>query len=178
MTQCAWPNCENEGTFPAPINPRNLRERQYFCQQHIREFNKQWNGLAGFNPLEINALHDTAVTWLRPTRPLGENPNYAADLHFETADELRKFFEKRTQVAAARNTTARKLPPDVEDACAIMALPAPLAEQPLKRHYLKLMKEHHPDKHGGASEAEEFVKKLNVAYQILQTWQANNPVEG
>jgi hypothetical protein len=170
MTQCAWPGCTEEGEFPAPVDPRNLRKRQFFCKNHIREFNKKWNGLEGFNSLEINAIQDTASTWLRPTRPIGENPDFA-DLHFDTADQLNRFFEQRVKKAPTSAQQPTKLPPDVQDACAIFGVDKPPAANNLKQHYIKLMKEHHPDKHGGAKKAEEFVKKINVAYQILQSWQ-------
>lgn len=175
MHQCAWPNCPNEGTFPAPRNPRNLSERQYFCQEHIKEFNKRWNGLSGFSENEIYQMQDGTATWQRPTWGMGLNQgvNMAGatgarvEKAFANADDLFGFFKNRIAQEKAENLpSTRHLPADVKEACAIFSIEQPLVEEMLKKRYLSLVKQHHPDVNKSA-DAPEHIKRINVAYRIL-----------
>lgn len=179
MTQhtCAHPHCLFEGTFPAPVDPRNLRKRQYFCQAHIKEFNKAWNGLKGFNPDDIFNMQQ-GVTWERPTWSLGVNGSSIHSQHhsdvFETANDLFNFFRQRQKDTTSTTDTTtgaeKALPADVEEACHIFAMRPPFEPKILKQKYHALIKENHPDKHGGNEQAEELVKRINVSYQILSEY--------
>ena len=40
---CNFPNCESEGDYRAPLGYENLDNYQWFCLEHIKEFNKSWN---------------------------------------------------------------------------------------------------------------------------------------
>ena len=40
MRLCSWAGCMQEGEFKAPVSRDNLRQYQYFCLDHIRQFNK------------------------------------------------------------------------------------------------------------------------------------------
>lgn len=166
---CAWPDCEKEATFPAPKDPRDLSARQYFCQEHIKIFNKKWNGMDGFSEEEILKIQDGDATWQRPTWTIGSNPTGPSTYNFESADDLFEFFNKR-RVAPPKPEAEEELPLDVQEACLIMELEKPLPKTKLKHHYHDLVKAHHPDLHEGASEAEEHLKKINVAYKILTDW--------
>lgn len=169
---CAHPNCSEEASFPAPRDPRNIGDRQYFCEQHIKEFNKNWNGLDGFNEDEIFSMQQTA-TWDRPTWKAGVNAPQADQLHFKTSEELYRFFKMRHQ-ADYQQQQGAVLPPDVKEACVIFAIDNPdLSLAKVKQRYLALVKQHHPDVNAGSQSAEEMVKRINVAYQILQDYIAN-----
>lgn len=170
MPKCAHPNCLKEGEFSAPVNPHNLRLRQYFCAEHIKEFNKKWDGLAGMNAEEIKAYEDVGATWHRPTWPMGSEEIAANHVHFETAEDLFSFFKSRTaaQPAAQQQAQSTMLPPDVKEACSIFNITEPLPPAPLKEQYLKLIKKHHPDISPNKEAATEMVKKINVAYKILK----------
>lgn len=169
--KCAWPNCTEEANFPAPRNPRNLAQRQYFCAEHIKEFNKRWNGLEGFSENEIYQMQDGAATWQRPTWNMGLNQTPTAakvEQGFANADDLFGFFKSR--VARERNgeslPSTKHLPADVKEACAIFSIEAPLEAVTLKKRYLSLVKQHHPDVNKSEG-APEQIKRINVAYRIL-----------
>lgn len=168
---CAHPHCELEATFPAPRDPRNISERQYFCEAHIKEFNKKWNGLQGFSEDDIHAMEDKA-TYNRPTWKFGIHGASArgAQLNLESADDLFAFFKARRMEEIAKGRaqgSGPSLPPDVKESCAVLGVEPPLNGAALKKKYLSLMKKHHPDVNQGNPQAEEMVKKINVAYQIL-----------
>ena len=171
---CAWPECNEEGTFPAPRNPRDLRERQYFCAPHIKEFNKRWNGLDGFSENEIYGLQDGTANWKRPAwnqTLQGQGPD-AAKVEkpidpFADPEDLYGFFKSR--VARERNGESlptRRLPADVKESCAIFGIEQPLEAAMLKKRYISLMKQHHPDINKNSTAADQS-KRINVAYRIL-----------
>jgi hypothetical protein len=176
---CAWPGCEAEGTFPAPKDPRNLSERQYFCQPHIKEFNKNWNGMSGFNESEIFSMQSGAATWNRPTWGMGVNGaklGPSATAAFATADDLYSFFQDRIKQEGLNSSNMgariegpaalRQLPDDVQEALVIFNLQAPADAATLKPKYHALVKQHHPDVNPSEGAA-EHIKRINVAYKIL-----------
>jgi len=55
-----------------------------------------------------------------------------------------------------------------EQALAVFDLEPPLTPVRLKARYKMLVKEHHPDAHGGDKEAEEKLKIINQAYATLK----------
>lgn len=171
--QCAWPNCPSEGTFPAPSNPRDLKQRQYFCDVHIKEFNKRWNGLEGFSEREIYQMQDGAATWQRPTWNIGlgagGGANGAKVEHpFNTADDLFGFFKSRVarEKAGESLPSTSHLPADVKESCAIFGIEQPLEALVLKKRYISLVKQHHPDVNKSDAAAEQ-TKRINIAFRIL-----------
>lgn len=170
---CAWPECTAEGTFPAPRDPRNLQTRQYFCQPHIKEFNKRWDGLKGFSPDEMFRMQNGGPSWDKPTWKMGlkGHGEQAAGSPFGNAQDLFEFFQHRTATEGRAAPRALVLPADVKEACVIFNIDAPLDETTLKKQYLALVKQHHPDVNKSAH-AEEHIKRINVAYKILTAYQA------
>lgn len=167
---CAWPDCTLEGTFPAPKDPRDLRLRQYFCQAHIREFNKRWNGLDGFHPEEIFRMQNVGPSWDKPTwnMGMGDARSETRSTPFSNADDLFEFFQQRIrrEGQGSATTLEGELPADVREAMVILNVQQPLEQAMLKKQYLGLVKQHHPDVNKSAG-AEEHIKRINVAYKIL-----------
>jgi hypothetical protein len=174
MYYCCWPECSAEGTFPAPKNPRDLAQRQYFCAQHIKEFNKRWNGLEGFTEGEIYTLQEPTASWQRPTWDDGLRGR-SSQQTFKSAQDLYGFFNSRLarELNGEAPRTQRKLPADVQAACRIFSIEQPLAESQLKPRYLRLAKQYHPDVNK-AADAAEMTKRINVAYKILLDYAARH----
>lgn len=179
-TICAHPHCQEEGTFPAPKNPRDIKSRQYFCAEHIKEFNKKWNGLNGMSEEEIFAMQQKA-TWDRPTWKMGtQSESFSkAQFEFRSAEELHRFFMNRQQENFARHQDKQEsenqhLPADVKEACSIFNISWPCSEEKIKKTYLALIKKHHPDVNKSSKNAEEHVKKINVSFQILKAFAKEN----
>jgi hypothetical protein len=172
--RCCWPACEEEGTFPAPVDPRNLQRKQHFCAAHIKEFNKRWNGLEGFTEGEIYTLQEPTSSWQRPAwgQTLQGQPG-AKEKVFANAADLHGFFNSRLarELNGEARTPTRKLPADVQAACRIFSIEFPLAETQLKPRYLSLAKQYHPDINK-AADAAEMTKRINVAYKILLDYAA------
>lgn len=172
---CAHPGCTKEGTFPAPRDPKNIFNRQYFCQEHIKEFNKKWDGLKGMSEDDIFSMQ-TKSTWERPTWAFGIHSESAkaANFAFQNSDDLYAFFKQRQKREyldslkyGGEKDKSIDLPPDVKESCSILSITLPIEAAALKKTYLSLIKRHHPDKNAGSKNAEEHMKRINIAYQII-----------
>lgn len=191
MHSCNWPNCAEEGLFKAPKNPRDLREKQYFCTAHIKEFNKRWNGLDGFSEDEIYGLQEPTAVWQRPSwsaeTPAKEAPPPKATqarmkgktTFFNSADDLFGFFNSRMarELNGERAPTRKALPADVKAACTLFSIENPLEDMLLKRRYLNLVKQNHPDVNKSPTAA-EAIKRINVAYKILCDYRERQGISG
>lgn len=64
---CANENCTEEGLYPAPVSRYSQKKYQYFCLEHIKEFNKSWNYFEGMDDAqfahEIERMQLGGETW-------------------------------------------------------------------------------------------------------------------
>jgi hypothetical protein len=158
---CAWPGCDAEAGYRAPKSREALREFQWFCLEHVREFNRGWDYFAGMDQATIDAHRRADTTWHRPTW------RFATGTGFEQWDDVFGLF---TDGARADQ---RRPPPNrprgkAEEMMARLDLADGFTLLELKRRYKHLAKQHHPDLHGGDKAAEERLKLINEAYTYLK----------
>jgi hypothetical protein len=169
---CAYPGCEDAGEYPAPRDPRNIYDRQYYCLRHIKEFNARWNGLNGFSPQEIFSMQHGGATWNRPTWKMGVGTKSftaaKATMGMGVKDPFKLFEELQQQQVAPQPETST-LPPDVREACAELGLTPPLTAAAVRKRYHKLAKEHHPDLNKSAESADK-IKRVNAAYKVVLSY--------
>jgi hypothetical protein len=157
---CEQLGCENAGEYRAPKNPHALREYYWFCLDHVREYNKAWDFYRGMSLDEIEASRSSDVTWNRPSWPIGswhallENAAYC--------DGIEPILKGSPRSPA--------LPKPVQKALAVLELVLPLTMELLKKQYKELVKRHHPDLHPGDKLAEERLKAVNEAYQVVKKY--------
>ena len=163
---CDHPGCLAGGDFRAPRSRLELHRYYWFCLEHVRAYNLAWNYYAGMSDREIEAeiRHDTV--WQRPSWRLGARHGtfYGAHVRdplgaFAAGDETR---DRRQRDAAGRVRS------ECEQALAVFDLEPPFTLVHLKARYKALVKEHHPDAHGGDKAAEETLKLVNQAYAVLK----------
>ena len=73
---CEWKGCNKKGIYRAPKNRENLREFRWFCLEHIREYNKNWNYFSGLSQKEIEKELKEDFTWHLPTWPMNGKHAY------------------------------------------------------------------------------------------------------
>lgn len=159
--QCAWAGCNLPGDFRAPRSRSDLRNYQWLCEAHIKEFNKSWNYFEGMTQDEIYAYQRDATTGHRPTwrmDQLGKN----AEARMEEAFQ-RLFGEG----VAAKRVNAPPISARNKDALAVLDLEHPSDKAKIKAQYRELVKKYHPDVNRGNSRAEEIFKNITRAYQQL-----------
>ena len=77
---CEWKGCNKKGIYRAPKNRENLREFRWFCLEHIREYNKNWNYFSGLSQKEIEKELKADFTWHLPTWPINEQHTYKINI--------------------------------------------------------------------------------------------------
>jgi hypothetical protein len=162
---CEWDGCEEAGEFRAPKAAHSLRDFQWFCLDHVREYNKGWNYFSGLDETDIESIRRQDSVWHRPSWPLGGGTSGAA---FKAAaangfsDPLGAFDD------ATAGATRPAAPPSPRDeALAKLDLDRSATPADRKARYKELVKKHHPDANGGCKESEERFKLINEAYTYL-----------
>ncbi|MBV6633114.1 MAG: J domain-containing protein [Alphaproteobacteria bacterium] len=179
--QCDHPGCTEAGEYRAPksrqSNTQSADEYYWFCLDHVREYNKSWDYFEGMSAHDIDAHQRAAHTWERPTWRMGSKAGMEDKLReqvrgFAMDDETRASFERREREKQwrrehrAQNSQAARAE---IDALAVLNLEPPVDFDAIKARYKQLVKEHHPDRHGGDAKAEERLKTINQAYSTLKT---------
>jgi DnaJ-domain-containing protein 1 len=174
---CDQPGCMAEGHFRAPRSRASVHEvgtYYWFCLEHVRAYNSAWNYYAGMSDAEIESEIRRATVWERPSWRLGQlhAPGYAARVRdpfgFHNGGPNgnehngARHGNGRHAGAAARAISAR------EQALAVFDLEPPFNAVRLKARYKVLVKQHHPDAHGGDKASEEKLKIINQAYATLK----------
>jgi hypothetical protein len=167
---CAWPECVEAGAFKAPRSPQALRDYQWFCLEHIREFNKSWNFFRNVSGDELEAAIRSDTTWNRPTWPLGgigpDNKNARPDPF--VFDSIRDPFGFFSEDLNSPGTSPAQSSGIIGQALDELGLRPPVGLDEVKARYKTLVKRHHPDANGGDKEAEEKLKAIIEAYDVLK----------
>jgi hypothetical protein len=164
---CEQPGCRLCGEYRAPRARDRLTDYRWFCLEHVREYNKKWDYYAGLGADQIEAHIRADTIWRRPVWPLGARRNGGPYVHivdpFDLADDAG--LGERSQ---PRHDGSEQLTPAERNALGVLELSWPLTRADVKSRYKELVKLHHPDANGGAREAEEKLKQINVAYSTLR----------
>ncbi len=159
---CYWASCRQPGDYKAPKPGGAPRDYQWFCEEHIVQFNKSWDFFAGMSEAEIYAFQKDSY--------LGHNPTWkvnhqASSMHQRMNDAFGKLFGEGAGFESVQVT----LPRELRDALAVLDLEHPTDKDSIKSQYRELAKKYHPDRNAGNKLAEEAFKKVTHAYQILMS---------
>jgi DnaJ-domain-containing protein 1 len=168
--RCDAPGCAGTGEFRAPRSRDRLTDYYWFCLEHVREYNRQWNFYAGMSEAEVERQIRADTTWQRPTWPLGvrsahrpaQDPGIAWGAFSADGWDAERIRARRD------SRGSRPRPGSAEEqALATLDLEAPITREAVKVRYKLLVKKHHPDANGGSKDAEERFKLINQAYSTL-----------
>jgi len=165
---CDRPGCTGEGLYRAPKSRQELRSYHWFCLDHVREYNKSWNFCAGMSEAEIEAMVRRDTTWERDTAPLSHWAQHEERLKAAAAAFAAGHSFKS---GADWKKSEKKREPDTPEAAALrlFGLTPPVDYAAIRARYIELVKQNHPDANGGDKAAEERLKTINQALQILKT---------
>ena len=169
---CEASGCRLSGEYRAPRARDQLDQYRWFCLEHVRDYNKKWDYFAGLGPDQIEAHIRADTTWRRPVWPLGGRRAGGTRIHdpFGLSDDA-----GLAEKPPPRMDGREQLTPEEHDALATLELSWPINQSSLKSRYKELVKRHHPDANGGAREAEEKIKEINVAYSTLRASEHISP---
>lgn len=166
MPLCAIDGCAEIGEYKAPKSTQNLRDYQWLCLEHVKEYNKQWNYFEGMERDEIEEFMHDAHTGHRPT---WRREDVASMRGWQT--QLEKELDQLLHGAHRRATYTRNngQSDKLRESLAILSLQMPITKVEVKTAYRELVKKFHPDLHGGNKQIEEKFRQITEAYQYLKT---------
>jgi len=161
---CDWPGCLDLGAHRAPKSRNQLNTYHVFCLDHVRQYNKGWNYYAGMSDVEVEADVRRDTVWNRPSWPFGGK--VAPE---DVIDQMGAFGPDWDHGGGYAQRPANTARPGTREAWAVAVfnLSSPVTGDTVKARYKELVKQHHPDTNGGDKSAEEKIKEINEAYQII-----------
>lgn len=153
--KCEHNNCDALADYKAPKHRNEPFNYVWFCLEHIREYNNNWNYYDGMNEYEIETDRKHDQLGRRPTWRFTPKSNIFKD-NFSFQD-----FYQPPKIIPLKDAEKKALN--------LLDLEYPFTTNDLKRNYNKKVKEYHPDLNRGSKECEEKLKKINDAYQRLKS---------
>lgn len=167
---CDMPDCNETADHRAPKH-RGLNEYYNFCFNHAREYNKAWNFFDGMSNVEVEDYMTSSLYGNRPTWKYGVNGKTPKEDLFREAQSHYFYGENNSQQSydeQKRKTLYGDRTTPEHEAMALMGLEPPVELEDIKKRYKKLAKKYHPDLNRDNPDAEELLKKINMAYTILK----------
>ena len=156
---CEWKDCNNKGIYRAPKNRESLREFRWFCLEHIREYNNNWNYFSGLSQKEIEKELKADFTWHLPTWPMNSKPKYNINDELDILKQNNKN-KKNKNIARVNNNKISK-------ALKKLNLSLDSSLQDIKRQYKVLVKKYHPDANKYNSKSNNKLIEINDAYKTI-----------
>ena len=167
---CFNQNCFKKGEYKAPKSRSKLNDYNWFCLEHIKEYNKSWNYYEGMSENEIEIEIRSSTTWERPTWPINGKNKIALEninLHFgpsiienKPLNSYNKYNFKQKELQAFKKL---EINPTIDIDL-------------IKTSYKKLVKKFHPDNNNGKKAFEEKLKSIIEAYTVLKNM-FNNSIQ-
>ena len=164
-TICDWNNCNNIGSYKAPVEKDNSKKYRLLCLKHVKEFNKNWNYFSGMSDGEVYDFIKSDITWHKPTQSFGSSDNFFKVLWNNTLkDELSNNFKNKNF------DDLKKFKFDENDLKAfnILGLNVGLKWEKVQSKFKKLVKKFHPDMNAGNKKFEDKLKVITLAYTQLK----------
>lgn len=164
---CDHKGCNEPGQYRAPKSPKVLDDYYWFCKDHVREYNLNWNYFQGQSEEEFQAFLDNATVWERPTKPFGKTKEEMGWQRHGIADPMELLGSNATQ-NPGRTTVGRKLPPTERRALEILECQDTMSKADIRKAYKALIKVLHPDVNGGDRSQEEMLQEVVWAWDQIK----------
>ena len=167
---CEWPSCCEKGEHKAPRSRTAMNSYRWFCREHARGYNKNWNYFSGMTEYEVEADRRADTVWQRPSWPLGNRIPTLETVHAYLRDDFSfpfsNFQHEYYNGWRGSDSNEVTLDSELKDAFTIFNMDLPVSTDDVKARYKALVKRHHPDaaKHDAD---EERLKDINHAYQAI-----------
>lgn len=175
--ECQVPGCGEAGEFRAPggrssgfDGPGDYR---WFCLDHVRAFNSEYDWFAGMSADEILAAQHPAYGWasesraFRPDAGVDGVPRWA-----DFNDPLDAIGSRAADIKARAGgrsaQTDGRFTPREREALSVLGLAGDTDRTALRRRYSDLVRRYHPDRNGGDRSQESRLQRVIEAYQVLR----------
>ena len=171
---CEWPDCGSAGEHRAPRSRDDMKSYRWFCRDHAREYNKNWNYFSGMSDAEVEADRRADTVWRRPSWPLGDGvpttEHARAFWRGEFSDPFAFFADGGEAHGAGPEPGGVAIGADVKRALGVFGLSAPVTVTDVKARYKELAKRYHPDaaqSQGNGKGDDALFKDINEAYRVI-----------
>ena len=162
---CDKPGCGKPAEYRAPKD-RRLTDYYWFCLEHVREYNTQWDYYRDMTPSEIEAELKRDVCWQRPTWRLGDRAGVDPTMFSDPLGLGGEAFGGAEQ-SRPDDRSAVRADPALIAAVKILETDFPPELKAVRASYKRLAKMYHPDSNGGDKTAEERFKDITEAYRLI-----------
>lgn len=166
VRRCQWRGCEEVGLHRAPQDP-SLTDYYFFCLDHVRLYNAQWNYHEGLEPDDMEIEYRSAATWDRPTWKMGERQ--APGRPWQNIYDPFDVYKDKPDTDGPPHGEIGSVSLEVSKAQRTLGLSGNPSLEDVKGRYKELVKRYHPDANGGSTVAEDRMKTINAAYQTLRS---------
>ena len=161
---CDWKNCNEIGSYKAPVEKDNSRKYRLLCLEHIKIFNKSWNYFENMNDQEIEFFIKSDLTWHKSTKNFGSSENFFNILWNNALEDKLNIFS----TSNFKNFKKTKISQTDRDALEVMELSDVAKWDEIQVKFKKLVKKYHPDKNHGNKKFEDKLKKNTLEYSKLK----------
>lgn len=171
---CDAIGCKKTGPYKAP-RPRGETGWYWFCIEHVRDYNTNWDWFQGMSTPEIEQAHRDTATWERKTWTRQISPKAAARFFRlsgmdpdDTVAGVGAF--SNTENSSQNAYEQPLLSPDLSQAFKTLGVPSNAKKEIIRRRYRSLVKDHHPDLHPAHihSKNSDVLKTITAAYSLLR----------
>lgn len=166
VRHCQWRGCAEGGIHKAPQDS-SLSDYYFFCLEHVRLYNAQWNYHKGVAPDDMEIEFRSTATWDRPTWKMGER--HAPGRTWHTIYDPFDVYREATEDTGTTGHHQPRVSAEETKARRDLGLVGSVTMETLKARYKELAKRYHPDTNGGSTASEDRLKTINAAYQTLRT---------
>ena len=167
---CDYGGCNEHGEFQAKTKST---AKFFYCLNHIKEFNKNYNFFAGMSEEEIIDYQIYAIIGHRPTWKSGTNPqaNYFSKFAKNDGsafDDPFDLFEKEKTSKYERQSKIKKGKIS-EKEYKLLDFSALSSKTDIRKKFKEVVKSLHPDTNGGDKSQEDLLKEVISAYKTLKS---------
>lgn len=181
---CDWEGCTQKGLYKAPCGRDREGQYFYFCAEHVREYNKNYNYFSGLDDDAIASFQKASSTGNRPTWEMGVNswgkhgargatgkapPGVKPWLHRTKDPHNLNPGAASARANARTNPVRRKVKRLEKQHLDKLGLNEAASSQEIKSKYKQLVKMHHPDANGGDRSSEDRLREIIQAYNFLKS---------
>ena len=167
---CDYGGCNEHGEFQAKTKSA---AKFFYCLNHIKEFNKNYNFFEGMSEEEIIDYQISAIIGHRPTWKSGTNPhaNYFSKFAKNDGsafDDPFDLFEKDKTSKYERQSKIKK-GKLYKKAYKLLDFSSLSSKSDIRKKFKEVVKSLHPDTNGGDNSQEDLLKEVISAYKTLKS---------
>lgn len=171
---CDAAECKRIAVVRVAKSPREAEQKLWFCADHARAHNAQWNFFEGMSAEEAEAARLANIYGDRPTWAMGKNERARTTARARGPADLRDAFGIFSEAVKA----SQRVRPDIRDgrpvsklqskAFQTLDLPVSAPAADIRKRYAELLRRFHPDVNGGDRSAETQLQDVVRAHHILK----------